>query len=293
MALVFLLVCVCTFFGAKNYLTVKKEEKVREQLGEEYYIEKNDRSVLRRPTIDPRNTFIANYHVKLPILMYHYVEYVRDPNDTMRIKLTIPPYLFEKQLQTLLDNGFTTYQVKDIPAILDEKMPIEASKSAILTFDDGYEDFYTDAWPLLKKYNMKATIYVINDLLNHRGYLTTDELLQIATDESHLVEIGAHTMDHAYLTGMKHDAVLGQIVNSKKGLESLLGIPVETFAYPFGAFDDQAVEITKEASFSAAVSVIPGNVQSKHDLFYLPRIRAGAFTGVKALENIEKDYPPE
>ena len=208
----------------------------------------------------------------LPIIMYHYVEGIKDVNDKIRNGLTINPYLFEAQLKTLADNNYKTYFVKEIPGLLKDPKAV-ASRSAVLTFDDGYEDFYSVVAPLLEKYKVKGTVYVINDFVDRRNFLTTQELKELAKNP--YVEIGSHTLDHVYLKGMAKEIATRQIIESKKQLEKTIGRPVRTFAYPYGAFDQQAIDIVKNATFSAAVSVIPGSHHTKDSLYYLFRIRAG------------------
>jgi len=223
--------------------------------------------------------------IKLPIIMYHYVEYIKNLEDVVVKRLDINPAVFEKQLATLKENGYQTYFVKDIPEILDGKIKI-SSKSAVLTFDDGYEDFYTIVFPLLKKYQMKATIYIIYDFIGRKGFLNKTQIEEIA--KSNLVEIGSHTLDHVYLKQSPETVARKQIFESKKRLEEMLGFDIKTFAYPYGAFNQKTIELVKEASYSAAVSVISGTHQSKENLFYLSRVRADAFTGAYMIRILEK-----
>ena len=211
--------------------------------------------------------------VKIPIIMYHYVEYVKDVNDLVKRKLAINPYTFDLQLKTFKDYNYETYFVRDMPAIIDGKIKV-STRSAILTFDDGYEDFYTDVLPILKKYNMKATLYIIYDYIGRKGFLTSAEIKEIA--KSDLVEIGGHTLDHVYLKQIPSVVLKRQVTDVKTLLESDYGIKVDTFAYPYGPFSDEAIQAVKTASYSAAVSVIPGVIHSKDTLFYMSRIRAGA-----------------
>lgn len=226
--------------------------------------------------------------IKIPVVMYHYIEYVKDKGDTIRRGLNIQPHVFEGHLQSLQKHNYETYFVKDIPDILGGKIAY-STHSAILTFDDGYEDFYTDAFPLLKKYNIKSTIYVVNNFIGRKGFMNADQLRVLF--QSGLVEVGAHTLDHWYLKNIASQSARLQIFESKKRLEELLGIDIKTFAYPYGAFQTETVDLVKEASFSAAVSVIPGTMQSQDNLFYLSRVRAGSFNinnMVEVLEGINK-----
>ncbi len=230
----------------------------------------------------------ASVSAKIPIIMYHYVEYVKDINDFIRRRLDITPHEFEGELKSLHDHNYRTYFVRDIPDILTGKI-VYSTNSAILTFDDGYEDFYTDVYPILKKYQMKATIYVIYDFIGRRGFLTEKQIEEVIG--SGLVELGAHTLDHLYLKNLSEKVEREQIVGSKKKFEERFGVPIKTFAYPYGAFDQKALDLVKEASYSAAVSVIPGTYQSNVNLFYLYRIRPGLFTSstiVSVLEGFRK-----
>ncbi len=222
--------------------------------------------------------------IKLPIIMFHYVEYVKDVNDYIRRSLTIDPYTFEQQLISLRDNGYKTYFVKEIPDIFAKKVAY-TPKSVVLTFDDGYEDFYTDVFPLLKKYQMKATLYIISDFIGRYQFLKVDQIKELAA--SGLVEIGAHTLDHVYLKSISSLVAQEQIIQSKKDLEKMLGIEVKTFAYPYGAFEKETLDLVKEASYSAAVSVISGISYTPTNILYLPRIRAGMVASANMVPILE------
>ena len=133
---------------------------------------------------------------RIPVLMLHYVENVKDKGDTIRISLNDPPSLLESQIKTLVDAGYTFITPSDLADILDGiKLPPD--KPIVLSFDDGHRDFYTDAFPILKKYNVKSVIYVITGFLGQPDFLTNDELKEIS--ESGLVEIGAHTVITSHL----------------------------------------------------------------------------------------------
>lgn len=273
-----------------QYEKETKEELIKRSIIAPYYSAKEfntPKDVLQAAaTMSAENKQPTTY--KIPIIMYHYVEYVKDINDTIRKKLDISPNLFEGELKALNEANYKWYFARDIPEILSGKV-ITAPKSIVLTFDDGYEDFYTDVYPILKKYQAKATIYVINDFINRKGFLTDNELQELA--KSDLIEIGSHTLDHLYLKTVSRVIAEKQIKESKKLLEDKLGIKIMTFAYPYGAFNQDTVNIVTDAGFTAAVSVIPGSLQSETNLMYLSRIRPGIFlpkTIVSVLENYKK-----
>lgn len=227
----------------------------------------------------PSSIFKNGIRTKLPIIMYHYVEYVVDQNDLIRKKLNINPGIFERQLKSFIAEGYTSYFVKDIPDILAQKETV-SGKRIVLTFDDGYEDFYLSAYPILKKYHLKSTIYIMFNYLGRKGYLSEKEVQELIN--SGIVEIGSHTLDHTALKTAKKEIAVKEITENKTKLENKFNIKVETFAYPYGVFNKETVELVKQAGYSAAVSVIPGVYQSKENLFYLSRLRGGVFSGTNA-----------
>ena len=223
--------------------------------------------------------------IKIPIIMYHYVEYVKDDGDLIRKSLDIIPSLFEGHLQTLRKANYETYFAKDIPEIMDGTIHY-STHSAILTFDDGYEDFYSVVFPLLKKYHMRATVYIIYNYIGRSGFLDEKQIKELI--ESGLVEIGSHTLDHVYLKQAPDLYAEKQIVESKQKFEERFGVSIKTFAYPYGAFSNKNIEYVQKAGYTAAVSVISGIMQDKDNLFYLSRIRPGLFTPTSMIRFIEQ-----
>ena len=222
---------------------------------------------------------------RVPILLYHYVEYVKDEGDTIRKSLNITPDTFDAEIKTLKDAGYEFITIRDLADALDDKITF-APKSVILTFDDGYRDFYTDVFPILKKYQVKAVAFVVPNFLGSPNNLDTWMLSEIA--KSGLVEIGAHTMNHSYLTGLPLKRVKYEVMESKKYLEDRLGIKVSSFAYPYGAFDNTIIDVVKRAGFRAAVTTIPGTFTLDVNRFFLYRIRPGGRVGTALLDLLEQ-----
>lgn len=221
--------------------------------------------------------------IKIPIFLYHYVEYVK--NDPGKQNLNIPPDILTEQIETLKNDGYTFISPNDLGKVYAKK--ITSKKIVMLTFDDGYEDFYTDVFPILKKENVKAVQYVIPDLLDRPNYLFTFQLKELA--QSPLVEIGAHTMDHVWLQGISSQSAAFQIAQSREVLQDMLHVPVQSFAYPYGAFDQQAIRIVKAAGFTNAISTLPGITQTKENRYFLHRLRPGYRTGKGLLDFLAQD----
>ena len=225
----------------------------------------------------------------VPILLYHYVEYVKDPGDTIRKSLNILPIVFDQEVKTLKDAGFNFITPKDLSEILDNKKGLP-EKPIILTFDDGYRDFYTDVFPILKKYNVKAVAYIVPNFLNKPNNMDTWMLKEIV--KSGLVEIGAHTMNHAYLSGLSLKRVKYEVDESKKYLEKSLGIEVVSFAYPYGAFDNQTIKVVKEAGFKTAATTINGTLIADTNRFFFYRVRPGGLVGKSLIKLVQKKTFP-
>lgn len=214
--------------------------------------------------------------IKVPVLMYHYVEYVQNKNDTTRISLNTTPYTLENEIQALIAAKYTFITMNELADVLDGKTNLPPNP-IVMTFDDGYRDFATDAYPILKKYNTKATEYVISGFLNRPNHMLVSQVQQIANEG--LVEIGAHTVDHAWLKGLSLKNASTEIFQSRIMLEELINKPVLSFAYPFGAFDDQSISLTKDSGFRTAVSTLPGVEASQANRFFLYRLRPGGRQG--------------
>jgi len=226
----------------------------------------NEKSVVTAPIPIPLKS------LEVPILVYHYVENVTDLRDTIRKSLNTNPQIFIKQIETLKNAGYTFITPRELMDIMDGKM-FRPKKPVILSFDDGYRDFYTDVFPILKKYQAKAVAYIVSGFLDKPNYMFTSELKEIA--KSGLVEIGAHTTEHISLKGISLDVAKNEIEKSKKALEKLLNISIVSFAYPDGQFDDQSAKLVQDAGFRSAASTIHGLDVNHENKYFLYRIHPG------------------
>jgi peptidoglycan/xylan/chitin deacetylase (PgdA/CDA1 family) len=228
--------------------------------------------------------------IRVPILLYHYVEYVRDKRDTIRQSLDIMPNTFDAQVKTLLDAGYTFLTASELADILDGKLTMPA-KPILLTFDDGHWDLYTDVLPILEKYHVKATAYIISGHIDGADFMTKEQFQSVI--QSGLIEVGAHTIHHVALAGKLNPVVLYEVGQSKKQLEDIYHISVTSFAYPGGSFDQKAIEAVRSFGYHTAVSTIPGIEQSQVNRLFLYRLRPGYRTGESLLSYLqEKSFRP-
>ncbi len=222
--------------------------------------------------------------IRIPIFLYHYVEYVH--NDPGRQKLNIPPNVLISQIETLKNAGYTFITPDDLESALSrkEKLP---QKVVMLTFDDGYMDFYTNVFPILQKEQVKVIFYIVPNFLDRPNFMFTFQLKEVA--KSPFVEIGAHTMDHFALAGMHTKKATYEIAQSRKILQEMLHLSINSFAYPYGSFDQTIIQIVKNAGFSNAVSTIPGIVQTQENKYFLYRLRPGYRSGQVLLDYLKQD----
>lgn len=223
----------------------------------------------------------SNIHI--PILVYHYVEFVKDPKDSVRRSLDIIPPIFEMQIKTLKEAGYNFITASELGQYLDGKKQLP-QRPVILTFDDGYGDFYTDVFPLLKKYNVVATEYVISGVLDTPNYMTTEQVREIA--QSGLVEIGAHTIHHRNLKAIPIEEAKTEIEKSREDLENLLGIKVVSFAYPYGGFNEELAAIVKKVGYTTAVTTKGGVIANQENRYTLFRIHPGNALGEALLHEL-------
>lgn len=282
-----ILLLLSAFVYNKYYILSRIDSYVNgvEIKNDQYFIPKDVQDEIDKQRKLGLLTQIPAYRV--PILMYHYVEYVQDGKDKIRISLNTPPFILEQQIKTLKEAGYTFMTAGDLAYVLEEKKSLP-KKPILLTFDDGYRDFYTDAYPILKKYNAYATEYVIAGFLDQPNHLLSSQLVEIS--KSGLVEIGAHTVTHMWLKDQLFFDVNYQVSESKKILEKKIHKQVISFAYPFGAFDQQAINAVFKAGYFTSVSTVPGIKQSLTNRFFLYRLRPGGRVGEDLLNWLNSSY---
>lgn len=223
---------------------------------------------------NPKTKATSIYSRRLPILMYHYISVA--PTTSTLPGLYLEPAIFENQLQTIKAEKFQLLYISDIAKILNQTSTLP-SKPLALTFDDGYQDFYTQAWPLLKKYNLKSTLYVIINDLDKPGYLSSAELKELAS--SGLVEIGSHTFNHPNLKILNPRQADYEIRLSRLALERLSGQSISSFAYPFGLYDYRDIKFVTGGGYTAGVSTNIGSDQALNNIMSLKRLRPGTRQG--------------
>lgn len=221
---------------------------------------------------------------RVPILLYHYISENPNKDDKARDGLSTPPYIFKEQLETLKSAGYTTITLDELAAFFEGKFSLPV-KPIILTFDDGYIDFYLNAFPILASAGMKGVTFIITGFIGGGAYMNWSQIEEIA--RSPYVVIAAHSIHHYVLTKSNESILKTELEESKRILEQHVGYPINWMAYPYGTFDERVVSAAKEAGYVGATTTMPGAYQYKSHLLYVPRYRVGKRNGTDLLHFIE------
>ena len=207
----------------------------------------------------------------VPIAMYHSV------NPVMRQevkRLIISPETFERQMRFLKSHHYNVLPLNSVATLIKEKKKIP-SKTIAITFDDGYKDNYIYAFPILKKYHLPATVFIITDEVGRADRLSWDQIK--AMQDSGIITFGSHTLGPEPLINIKSEQDLKkQIFDSKKILEEKLGRPISAFSYPEGRFNNRIKQLVMTAGYKLAVVTNPGKEFANDDIFALKRLRISA-----------------
>lgn len=238
--------------------------------------EKSIKSVAKIPVKQP----LLNPSPKpIPILMYHSIGINRRNN------LLVAPAKFNSQIKHLHKAGYQTICFQTLENYWKSGKPLPA-KPILLTFDDGYKDNYTIAYPILKKYKFKATIFVITNFVDDANHLSQKQIKEMIS--SGLIDIGAHTKTHPDLTTVPSKKVYQEIFGSKQILTKYTGKPIIAFAYPIGRYNYEVVKATGAARYKFAVTTKPGYANAKQGWLTLNRVR---INGDLSLAGFKRMFP--
>lgn len=212
-----------------------------------------------------------------PVLIYHKID-VPDKNVLVRGAFTSPAR-FARQMAYLKRRGFVFYTASELIAHYLERGNFPP-KAVALTLDDGWKDSYTNAFPILKELEIKATIFLVPSCVGKvsgavvaegeapREHLSRENILEMS---KHGIEFGSHSVNHRHLHELAPDEIAYEVEESKRQIEEMLQTECKTFCYPAGFFNDDAKKAVRRAGYIAAFSSVYGD-DEKLDLFALNRI---------------------
>jgi len=218
---------------------------------------------------------------EVPILMYHYIR-VAPADDTLGQNLSVTPENFAAHLKYLYDDNYRTIKLVDLADPDRQEISrvyFEKKKPIVLTFDDGYEDAYTAAFPALKKYEFIGTFFIIKDYVGRENHLNDEQIAKMKTAG---MEFGSHTLSHPDLTKINLDEAKQQIFDSKGDWS--------VFCYPAGRYNNEVVNLIKEAGYTAAVTTKIGITRENSNLLELRRVRVENVSPQELMDKISYAY---
>jgi peptidoglycan/xylan/chitin deacetylase (PgdA/CDA1 family) len=212
-----------------------------------------------------------------PILFYHKVDH--PPSDARLRGAYTPPRRFARQMAFLKKQGTIFYTASELARLYLENGSFPPNGLSV-TFDDGWKDNYEKAFPILRRYGIKATIFLVSSCIGEvstkavaegesaRAHLSREEVVEMS---EHGIEFGSHTVNHRLLHQLPLHDVKFEVEESKKQIESLVGKPCQAFSYPAGFFTEDIQQVVKQAGYTVAFSTVYGSDNSL-DLFALNRV---------------------
>ena len=205
----------------------------------------------------------------VPVLMYHLVDTHPPAQDPVTVHLTVLAPAFEAQLRLLSDRGYRAVTLDELWAALLHHAPLPP-RGVALTFDDGYEDNYTVAFPLLRRYEFVATFFVVTSTVGTPGHLTVAQIQEMARSGMAIESHGVHHIDFSRLPLA---IARTELIRSRRTIEAWTGRPVAFFAYPSGRFTRELERLLGDLGYRGALTEVPGFVRPGSAPYALDRVR--------------------
>lgn len=213
-------------------------------------------------TLEPQPVRQGPGDIVVPILLYHHIGYSSGDEQVYYVS----PEMFDRQMNLLYQWGYKTMSVERLVRAIQQGAELPA-RPVLITFDDGVETTYATAQPIMQRYGFTGVAYIVYHYVGLTHYMNVDEIRALHAAGW---EIGSHSLSHKNLP-IRPDRQEDEIVGSRRQLEALLGVPVLSFAYPFGAYDQSSLGYVRFAGYTAAMGLGNESVQGGNNLFYLSR----------------------
>jgi len=214
----------------------------------------------------------------IPILMYHGI---RDGAQSARpyYETNTSPEMFARHMEFLSRNGYSAIGLEAVQSIPDGEA---CGKRVVITFDDGFRDFYSTAFPILSSHEFVATVFIATGFLGDRrarwkgaDLMTWPEVREL---QSCGVRFGSHTVNHPELERLDEKQINREVLRSKQTLEDKLGVPIKSFAYPYAfpehnrTFTKRLAAVLETHGYENGVSTVIGRARSTDNRYFLPRL---------------------
>lgn len=220
----------------------------------------NDDNAKNQPSLD-KNATVSDMP-RVMVLNYHQI------SDRFH-SLAVSPTDFATQLEFLKNNNYHAITPDDLYNAMESGTALPENP-VLITFDDGYEDNFINAYPLLEKYNFKATIFVVTSFIGKKkNYLTWEQVKKLDA-EGYSIE--SHTVTHRSMTDLSDDDLRYELTESKAKLEEELGHAIDYIAYPTGTYNLHIAQLVKEAGYKAAFTIKYGNADGMSNVYAIERV---------------------
>ncbi|WP_405738664.1 polysaccharide deacetylase family protein [Anaerovibrio slackiae] len=214
---------------------------------------------------DPRTVMVLNYH---KVVDEH-------------MSLSVPLADFEQHMKWLKEYGYTSITPEELYEFIVNGSELP-EKPVLITFDDGYKDNYTNAYPIMKKYGFKGTIFVVTGFLGVYGnYMTWEQAKELA-DNGFSIE--SHTYSHKSMTEASDEEISKELTKSRDTIKNKLGIEADFMAYPTGTYNLHIAELVQKAGYKGAFTIKYDNVSRESNVYALERVP------IFHTENTNKDF---
>lgn len=208
--------------------------------------------------------------IHFPILMYHAI-HVMAPEESANANLIVDPTTFESHIQRLSNEGYYFLTPEEVHKVLTENvLPNGNQKIIWLTFDDSLWDFYDNAYPILQKYQVKATNNVITSTVGSQANLSLNEMLEMKNNGMSFQD---HTVTHPDLSATDSSTQTTEMKDSKQYLDDSLNQDTIAIAYPAGCYSDTTLQIAENLDYKLGVTTNEGLASADNGLLSLNRIR--------------------
>lgn len=209
--------------------------------------------------------------ISLPVLMYHHIQDMNLAKEKNQASLTVETEVFRNQMKYLKDAGYKSAYASDLVNFFDGN-GVVPQRSVLITFDDGYDDFATNAVPVLREFGFKTTIFIPTGLIDNPGYLSWNTIADLAKAGD--IVFANHTWSHRNVGANKSDVEreikTADLQLDERGLNS-----PKLFAYPYGLENDFAIQLLGSLGYKLAFTTRPGSTLCKKRSLELPRVRVG------------------
>ena len=249
---------------------------LREKVIEEFSIE----NIVHKIEDVYQQQIVKKKKYEMPVIMYHRV--IKDESEKGVHGTYVTVKQFDEQMKYLKNKGYETVTFEDLLKNKYKQRFDKDKKWIMLTFDDGYKDNYENAFPILKKYQFKGIIYILDGVKYNKWdvddknnpekefpLMNAEELLEM---QKYGIEFGGHTSTHPKLAELSLENVKKEIILSKNNIENLVGKELLSFAYPYGSLNEDVKKIAQESGYQFAVATDSGSITFSDDLFEIRRV---------------------